>query len=163
MKEKQIVTPFRSDDHQHSTCLASILTAAEQVCRQRGLKLTPLRYRVLELVWKTHEPVKAYDILQILQSEKKGAVPPTVYRALDFLQQQGFVHKLESMNAYVGCGAPGQHHTSQFLICHQCGVVAELDDDDIGQLIGSKTDALGFKASQLTIEIKGLCGSCQQA
>ena len=161
MQDKQIVTPFRPADHQHSSCLKSVLSTAEDCCRQRGLRLTPIRRRVLELVWKNHEPVKAYDILETLQSEKKRAAPPTVYRALDFLQAEGFVHKLESMNAYVGCGAPGHHHTTQFLICHTCGVVAELDDIEIGELIGNKADSLGFKATHLTIEIKGLCSSCQ--
>ncbi|NIN34158.1 MAG: transcriptional repressor, partial [Gammaproteobacteria bacterium] len=76
---------------------------------QRDVRLTPLRRRVLQLVWRSHEPVKAYDLLQILQSEKKGAAPPTIYRALDFLQEQGFVHKLESLNAYIGCSGPGQN------------------------------------------------------
>ena len=127
----------------------------------RGIRLTPLRRRVLELVWKTHEPVKAYDILEVLQAEKKGAAPPTVYRALEFLQQQGFVHKLESLNAYVGCGEPGHINTAQFLICHQCGMAAELDDVEIGELISLKADRLGFTPKQLTIEIKGLCNDCR--
>jgi Fur family zinc uptake transcriptional regulator len=163
LKEKQIVTSFKPANHQHASCLKDALSTVEVCCQERGLKLTPIRRRVLELVWKTHEPVKAYDILETLQAEKKGSAPPTVYRALDFLQQEGFVHKLESMNAYIGCGAPGHRHTSQFLICHDCGVVAELDDDDIGMLIDTKADSLGFKANQLTIEIKGLCHSCQGA
>jgi Fur family zinc uptake transcriptional regulator len=161
MMNKQVVTPFKSTDHQHSRCLKSALAKAEASCAISGVRLTPIRRRVLELVWKNHEPVKAYDILDTLQSEKKGAAPPTVYRALEFLQQQGFVHKLESLNAYIGCGAPGHNNTSQFLICHSCGVVAELDDIEIGEIISSKAGQLGFTPKQLTIEIKGLCILCK--
>ena len=161
MDNKQIVTPFISADHQHSKCLKSAIDRAEDSCSSSGLRLTPLRRRVLELVWKNHEPVKAYDILGILQSEKKGAAPPTVYRALDFLQLQGFVHKLESLNAYIGCGAPGHSSTTQFLICHKCGVVAELDDAEIGEVISSKAGLLGFIPKRLTIEINGLCTQCR--
>jgi Fur family transcriptional regulator, zinc uptake regulator len=163
MFNKQVVTPFEPADHQHSQCLKSAISRAEDNCASSGVRLTPLRRRVLELVWKSHEPVKAYDILETLQFEKKRAAPPTVYRALEFLQQQGFVHKLESLNAYIGCGAPGHNNTSQFLICHKCGVVAELDDSEIGDLISSKADDLGFTPKQLTIEIKGLCNHCRPA
>jgi Fur family transcriptional regulator, zinc uptake regulator len=158
---KQVLTPFKPVNHQHSRCLDSAINKAIELCANRGVRLTPLRRRVLELVWKTHEPVKAYDILEILQSEQKGAAPPTVYRALEFLQQQGFVHKLESLNTYIGCGEPGHNHTSQFLICHKCGVVAEMDDREIGELISHKASDMGFTPKQLTIEIKGLCNACR--
>jgi Fur family zinc uptake transcriptional regulator len=108
MSKNQIVSPFVGPNHKHAYCLKSALVKVELRCNQRGLRLTAIRRRVLELVWKNHEPVKAYDILEILKTEKKGAAPPTVYRALDFLLQEGFVHKIESLNAYIGCGASPQ-------------------------------------------------------
>jgi Fur family zinc uptake transcriptional regulator len=159
MPHKQIVTPFQPAGHRHARCLREALSKAESNCADRGVRLTPLRRRVLELVWKSHEPVKAYDILQTLSAEKKGAAPPTVYRALDFLKGEGFVHRIQSLNAYVGCGEPG-HNNTQFLICYQCGVVAELDDSEIGDLINRKASRLGFKTRHQTIEIQGLCTAC---
>jgi Fur family zinc uptake transcriptional regulator len=161
MQNKQIVTQFGRPEHHHDRCLDMAIKRAEQGCAQRGVRLTPLRRRVLQLVWRSHEPVKAYELLETLQSEKKGAAPPTIYRALDFLQEQGFVHKLESLNAYIGCSEPGHNETSQFLICHECGVVVELDDDEISNVINEKTQALGFTPSELTLEIKGLCDKCR--
>ena len=161
MSGNQIVTQFGHPDHRHEQCLEAAMTRAEQACAQRGVRLTPLRRRVLQLVWRSHEPVKAYDLLQYLQSEKKGAAPPTIYRALDFLQEQGFVHKLESLNAYIGCSEPGHNESSQFLICNECGVVVELDDDEIGNVIDEKSQQRGFTPSQLTLEIKGLCDRCR--
>ncbi|MFQ5660167.1 MAG: Fur family transcriptional regulator [Gammaproteobacteria bacterium] len=160
MTDSNILSPFKEHHHSHSQCLGMALAKAETTCAERGLRLTRLRHRVLELVWGSHEPVKAYDILEHLQREKKRAAPPTVYRALDFLQAEGFVHKIESLNAYVGCGEPGHSNTGQFLICRVCGEVAEIDDNDIVGLIASKAQQLGFVIENQTIEIDGLCAEC---
>ena len=162
MPINQSVRPFKAIGHCHSDCMDAALAKAETSCSQRGLRLTAIRRRVLELVWRNHGPVKAYDLLAVLKAEKKGAAPPTVYRALEFLQEEGFVHRIESLNAYVGCGEPGHQSTSQFLICHLCGVVAELDDDEIGKLIVRKASKLGFTSKHQTIEIQGLCNDCSR-
>src|SRR5918999_799750 len=103
--------------HDHLSCIGDALDRAAVLCDQRGARLTPLRRRVLELVWRGHEPVGAYDLL----AQMGRAAPPTVYRALDFLIEQGLVHRIESLNAYVGCDRPEAAHASQFLICTDCG------------------------------------------
>ena len=107
MSATHVVSPFPRMNHSHARCRATALARAEKSCAERGTRLTELRRRVLELVWRSHEPIKAYEILDHLHSKPRRAAPPTVYRALDFLRREGFVHKIESMNAYVGCGAPG--------------------------------------------------------
>ena len=155
-----VLKPFRASGHAHQDCLSDALATAEKTCDDRGLRLTKLRRRVLELVWGSHEPVKAYDILDILRTEHASSAPPTVYRALDFLKAEGMVHKIESLNAYVGCGRPDNKHISQFLICHDCGAVAEMDDMEIRQLLSDKAQALGFRIDHEMIEIKGLCAAC---
>jgi Fur family zinc uptake transcriptional regulator len=143
--------------------LQSAIAAAKKHCDNSGLRLTPIRQRVLELVWQNHEPVKAYDILDKLKQAKSSSAPPTVYRALDFLQDEGLVHKIESLNAYVGCGNPKEMHKSQFFICHDCGAVAELDDKDIRDLLQKKAQRFGFKIDDEMVEIKGRCQACRQA
>lgn len=160
MAQKHVVTPFQNQQHTHADCLEAALAAAEAICAQRGLRLTALRRRVLELVWQSHEPVKAYDVLDQLRQEHRSAAPPTVYRALDFLQAEGFVHRIESLNAFIGCGAPQESHDGQFLICRECGEVAEIDDDDITTLLSRKASRLGFHIDNETIEIRGLCTNC---
>ena len=160
MRNSRVLKPFKATGHAHQDCLNQALSTAEKACCDRGLRLTKLRRRVLELVWGSHEPVKAYDILDILRTEHAGAAPPTVYRALDFLQAEGMVHKIESLNSYVGCGQPDNKHISQFLICHHCGAVAEMDDAEIRQLLSEKAQRLGFRIDHETIEIKGLCAAC---
>ena len=97
------------------------MAAAERLCSERGLRFTPLRRRVLELVWSSHKPVGAYALLDALRNEALGSAPPTVYRALDFLIEQGFIHRIERMNAFVGCSHPGEAHRGFFLICGACG------------------------------------------
>ena len=160
MARLKVLREFTQGRHKHANCVTTALHAAVASCRQEGQRLTPLRKRVLELVWSSHEPVKAYQILDVIRHEKSGAAPPTVYRALDFLQQQGLVHRIESLNAYVGCGAPGHAGSGQLLICRDCGEVAEIDDQEVIDLLATKSRNLGFEIFSPTIEIKGRCARC---
>ncbi len=160
MKKNKVISPFKPSAHRHQDCLKSAINAAKTHCDDSGLRLTPLRQRVLELVWQSHEPVKAYDVLDELKQGHASSAPPTVYRALDFLQEQGLVHKIESLNAYVGCGNPEELHSGQFFICRDCGSVAELDDADISGMIAEKAKQFGFKIDNEMVEIKGHCQEC---
>lgn len=163
MSKNKVISPFKPSMHEHNDCLQSAIKAAKTRCDESGIRLTPLRQQVLELVWQNHEPVKAYDVLDKLKKEHSSSAPPTVYRALDFLQEQGLVHKIESLNAYVGCGNPEESHSGQFFICHDCGSVAELDDADIRGLIAKKANRIGFKIDDEMVEIKGHCQECREA
>jgi Fur family zinc uptake transcriptional regulator len=147
--------------HNHSACVDEALETAEALCDERGARLTPLRRRVLELVWSSHRPIGAYDILGQMDDGKRKAAPPTVYRALDFLLEHGLVHRIESMNAYLGCNHPEQSHSGQFLICRDCGDVTELDDGDIREALRRKGGALGFDVRSQTVELVGYCANCR--
>jgi Fur family zinc uptake transcriptional regulator len=151
---------FKPPRHRHADCVSGALAAAERSCAVHGQRLTELRRRVLELVWESHRPIKAYDVLARLQQERNGAAPPTVYRALEFLRTEGLVHRIESLNAFVGCGEPARAHTGQFLICRRCGAVAEMDDAELSDLIAGKAGKMGFRVDRETIEIEGVCGEC---
>ena len=101
-------TPLACLPHDHSRCVAEALAEAEALCAKQGTRLTTLRKRVLELVWASHKPLGAYDILGVLSEEDgRRAAPPTVYRALDFLLENGLVHRIASLNAFIGCVHPG--------------------------------------------------------
>lgn len=162
MGESGIAGRFPPSQHDHDHCVAQALQAAEQVCRKRGLRFTQIRRRVLELVWNSHRPIGAYDILDSLKSDGRKAAPPTVYRALDFLIEAELVHRLDSLNAYVGCPDPGTSHVGQFLICRECRTVAELDDAGIDSVVRNKAADLGFTAIRQTLEIHGLCRDCRR-
>ena len=149
-----------SGRHDHDTCIADALTTAEDLCRTRGVRLTALRRRVLELIWDSHRPIGAYAMLSMLRDERDTAAPPTVYRALDFLMEHGLIHRIESLNAYVGCGSPDGRHGGQFLICRDCRAVAELDDDTIARSVAKRARAMGFVVEQQTVEVIGLCPRC---
>ena len=154
---------FPAPGHDHAACIADALDAAQERCRLQGLRFTPLRRRVLEIIWNRHAPVGAYEILEKLHDGERRAAPPTVYRALEFLVEHGFVHKLESLNAFVGCDRVGDRHAGQFLICESCQQVGELDDPEISALIEKKAALLGFKVVQPTVEIMGVCRECGTA
>ena len=157
----EVLSRFRRERHDHRRCVEDALSAAERLCAERGLRFTELRRRVLELVWRGHRPVRAYDVLARLARDRRGAAPPTVYRALDFLLENGLVHRIESLNAYVGCGEPGAMHAGQFLICRACQATAELDDPAISRMVTKKARTLGFSADRQTIEVTGLCPACR--
>ncbi len=161
MSKRRILVPFKKRAHNHKRCIDAALVEAQATCERAGLRLTPLRRRVLELVWGGHAPVKAYDILEDLRRETGSAAPPTVYRALAFLLEAGLVHRLESLNAYVGCGGPGTPHVGQFLICRRCSAVAEIATPAIVSALIADARRLGFAADRQTIEVKGLCAACR--
>jgi len=158
-------TEFQSGFHckqeNHQCCIETALKNAEQLCKIRQQRFTNLRRRVLELVWQQHKPIGAYEVLELLQKDGRAA-PPTVYRALDFLQQMGLVHRIASLNAYVGCAHPGEPHDGQFLICETCHSLAELDVPAISDAISRSAADSGFETRRQTIEIMGLCPNCRQ-
>lgn len=153
---------FEPPEHDHARCIASAMQRAEQRCEERGLRLTAIRRRVLELIWENHRPTKAYDLLNAISAERGGAAPPTVYRALDFLLDAGLVHKIESLNAFVGCDAGHGEGHPKFLICRDCERVAEIPSPEIDSAIAREAERAGFAVDQETIEIGGLCGSCRR-
>lgn len=152
---------FPQADHDHRRCVAEAVAAAERLCTQKGARLTALRRRVLELVWASHAPIGAYDLLRLLSQEHEGAAPPTIYRALDFLLEHGLIHRIESLNAFVGCAEPAEAHAGQFLICDDCGTAAELHDERINRAIAKGAAELGFEIERRTVEVRGRCPDCQ--
>ena len=153
---------FLDTGHDHANCMESALDRAAALCGERGVRLTPLRRRVLELVWVGHKPLGAYEILDTLKTERPGAAPPTVYRALDFLAAQGLVHRIESLNCFVGCSDPEFPHSGQFLLCTSCGSAAELNDVRIDDAVRDSAAEAGFTVGRRTIEVHGLCPHCQE-
>ncbi|BAW80913.1 ferric uptake regulator Fur family [Candidatus Nitrosoglobus terrae] len=160
MSQSDILAPFKEPKHDHLRCIHNALAVAEKTCASRGLRLTKLRRRVLELVWNRHRSIKAYDILEHLHQEYQRAAPPTVYRALDFLLQAGLIHRVETLNAYIGCGNPERPHIGQFLLCRHCGTVAELDAPEITDILVREANNLSFQTDCQTVEIRGLCPQC---
>jgi Fur family zinc uptake transcriptional regulator len=147
--------------HEHQRCIERALRVAEEVCRERGLSLTPIRKRVLQLVWRRHAPTGAYDILDQLSREGKPTAPPTVYRALAFLLEAGLIHRIDTLNAYLACETPQQTHAAQFLVCRSCRRVTEFGDPAIAKLLARRVKSADFKADVHDLEIKGLCSSCR--
>lgn len=141
---------------------AKVVRLAERLCRERGIRLTAQRRRVLELICRADRPLGAYDLLAALRREQPRAAPPTVYRALDFLLEQGLIHKLETLHAFVGCNHPDHPHASQFLICDRCGEVTELVDAAIADSLGEAAAATGFRPARPVVEVSGTCAACRR-
>jgi len=154
---------FAPPEHDHARCHDDAMAAAERQCEARGVRLTEQRRQVLDLIWRSHAPVGAYTLLDRLRDQGVRAQPPTVYRALEFLTENGLIHRIESLNAYVGCTTPSENHGGQFLICTGCNSAAELDDSGIGTAIAARAKEIGFAVTRATVEIAGLCPNCRKA
>jgi Fur family zinc uptake transcriptional regulator len=149
-----------TDPARHVHDAGGYLQAVEKACAERGVRLTPLRAQVLGLIADAGKPVKAYDLLDRMKDRNGSSAPPTVYRALDFLLEQGFIHRLASINAFVGCHHPDARHSVPFLICDECHEAIELEDAQIPQLLDTQARALGFAPSTQTLEVHGTCAAC---
>ncbi|MBB1075425.1 transcriptional repressor [Rhodoferax sp. 4810] len=139
--------------------LQQALAQAEMLCHARGVRLTDQRRRVLEIICRADRPLGAYAILENLRDGTRAA-PPTVYRALDFLLEQGLVHRLETLHAFINCTHPEQAHNSQFLVCKQCGEVKEFSDQRINDAVNALAIENGFQLVHPVVELLGNCGHC---
>ena len=149
------------DCQDHEVCIESAMRQAESICQEKGLRFTELRREVLRLIWLSHVPAKAYDILEKLKGKAWSAKPPTVYRALDFLQETGLVHKLDSINAYIGCSHPREHNGCYFLICTDCKEARECCSPELTDAIELAWSKNSFRPKKVTLEVLGQCGECE--
>jgi Fur family zinc uptake transcriptional regulator len=137
----------------------AFLAEAEALVLRQGQRMTRIRRKVLRLLLESGAPAKAYDLLAKLDGEG-SAKPPTIYRALDFLQQAGLVHKIESLNAYVACGHTSHIHSAVFLICETCQSAEELHAVATSRALKQETEAAGFAMARAVIEVRGRCRDC---
>jgi Fur family zinc uptake transcriptional regulator len=154
---------FPAPGHDHGPCLKDTLRRAAEVFEANGLKLTPLRRRVLEEVAASHHAVGAYEILERLsRKERTRMAPISVYRALEALLEMGVVHRLESRNAYFACHAPhGKHAARQIVLaCERCATVAEVAASPAFDAIDSAAETAGFKTMRVMVEVSGVCATC---
>ena len=151
---------FPQPHHNHATCTAELLSRAERTCERRGSRLTGQRRDILNCVAQSHSAVGAYDIIERMASRGPRPAPITVYRALDFLEAHGLVHKIESRNAFIACSHPHEGQPAAMLVCEQCGLVAELDAPRAFETLEDAAGAQGFKVHRSVVELTGLCGPC---
>lgn len=147
-------------EHDHQKCVSEALGTAEHLCVVRGVQLTPIRHQVLELIWESHKAVKAYELLDRIKPLQTAAKPATIYRALDFLIEQGLIHRVESLNAFVGCTSSGHQHEQLLLICKLCNEVEERPATEVMQALSQELDQAGFVVHSKAIEVHGICVKC---
>lgn len=146
--------------HRHNECIKHATERAEQACKAHGSRLTPIRRKILELIWESHKPIKAYDLLAQLSTDDFVEKPPTVYRALQFLMDNKLIHRIESCNAYIGCEHEHEEQDSKFFICVACHEVEELFEPTLNRALSETSKKQGFIPSQFNLEIHGTCARC---
>jgi Fur family zinc uptake transcriptional regulator len=146
--------------HDHAHCVRDTLVRAEVLAAQRGVRLTPVRRRTLEILLEAHRALGAYDVLARLSAEGFGNQPPVAYRALEFLEEQGLAHRIRRLNAFTACMHPGEEHSPAFLICRVCHTVAEAPAEALTNALLAAAKAVGFGIDRSNIEAIGLCPAC---
>lgn len=150
-------------EHDHKGCISGGMKTAEDICAEKGVQLTPVRRRVLEILLSEHRAMGAYEVLDKLRAEGLGSQPPVAYRALDFLSTNGLVHRIERLNAFIACTAPDERHAPVFLICRECSTIAETPVPRAGRVVRNAAAELGFEVERTVIEAEGLCPACKDA
>jgi len=154
--------PLAFAAHDHHGCIAGTLARVEEICAREGLRLTPVRRRVLEILLEAHAAVGAYDVLARLSGEGRPAQPPVAYRALEFLVDNGFAHRIRRLNAFAACLHPGERHDPAFLICRGCDALAEADSAELRGNLDRAAALAGFTVERAVIEAVGLCPTCRE-
>lgn len=149
--------------HDHGRCVASAMAQAEQVVAARGLRLTPVRRRTLEILLERHGAMGAYDVLERLAEDGFGHQPPVAYRALEFLVDAGLAHRIRRINAFAACLHPGEDHHAAFLICRGCNNVAEIPAGRLRAVMEAGAAQTGFTIERVSLEASGLCPECAVA
>lgn len=140
----------------------NLVKSVEAYCAEKGIRFTEPRRHVLEIIAGSATPIVAYDILAKLGQFLDKPKPPTAYRAIEFLQEHGFIHRIESLNAYITCHAGHKHTGSQFMICDGCGTVIEAHLCELPKDLAKKTKDEGFILSSWSAELHGQCSRCAQ-
>jgi len=155
---------FHAPDHDHDRCSSDAMAVAETLCAERGQRLTPIRRKVLGALLASHKPLGAYEIIERLAPKGTRPAPITAYRALEFLRENGLVHRIESRNAFIACV---HNHAAGalvvFLICERCGAVGEASSADVTSTLTSAARAAGFTPKSPVIEVSGICSHCRDA
>ena len=146
----------------HINSVEAAMSNITDICREKGLRLTPLRRRILELILQQHNPIGAYELMDSLRGDGRRADPPTIYRTLDFLITNGLAHRIQSLNAYVGCQNPRNPHSAQFFICQNCSKTAELEQNDINEVLERHARDFNFEVKDMILEVTGICSKCRE-
>ncbi len=149
--------------HDHHACTGSALAEAERLAAAKGLRLTPVRRRTLEILLESHRAMGAYDVLERLAAEGFGRQPPVAYRALEFLVEHGLAHRVQLLNAFAACMDPTHDHQPAFLICRLCSRIAEAPAEAVRAALIATAAATGFTVERESIEATGLCPDCAPA
>ena len=161
MTQEPVVPDLAFAPHDHARCAGAAMARAEESLALGGQRLTAVRRRALQILLESHRALGAYEVLERLVEDGYGNQPPVAYRALEFLEEQGLVHRIRRLNAFTACMHPGEVHAPAFLICRECHAVAEAQAATVGTALEAAAAALHFTIERSTIEALGLCPACK--
>ena len=163
-KSGKIVKNVGNYGHTYKMNIEKELASAEAQSISIGERFTEPRKRVLRKLLEAGGPLKAYDIIGIIDDDNRPAKPPTIYRALEFLCRLGLVHKIESDSSYFVCShhhhCEAETHVPLVMICKKCGKVFEDHISALEDIMSKAATLRGFNIQKMMIEAHGICAEC---
>ena len=153
--------PCTLEPHDHATCASNVLSHADHLIAEQGLRMTAVRRAALEILLSEQKAMGAYDVLEKLAEKGFGNQPPVAYRALEFLVENGLAHRVRRLNAFAACTQPSTNHRPVFLICRECDAVAEASSEPVQTALSEAAAIEGFLVERVNVEVLGLCPTCQ--
>lgn len=147
------------------TSTQTIIEHAELRCKNKGVRLTTKRKHILSGLLDSEKAMSAYELADYCKEQFDYAIPAmSVYRILDFLQEEHLAHKLKLANKYVACShitCKHEHQVPQFLICSNCQSVKEINiERDIIDRLDTNVSEAGYTLLTPQLEMNCLCSTC---
>lgn len=149
----------------HHAFIEQNLAEATALCESRGRRMTPIRSQVLSLMLQSGRSLKAYELLEKMQAIHPSSKPATIYRALEFLEEEGFIHRLDAINGWTACQhihTDSHAHHDLLVVCTECGTVREISAPHINQELTTLLEGVGFHQNSQQTEIQATCDKCSK-
>ena len=145
--------------------LENIIHQAEQHCQAHGSRLTQKRKQILSGLIRSKKALSAYELVDLFKQDYDEAIPAmSMYRILQFLEDEHLVHKLKLANKYVACAhisCDHAHSVSQFLICGECHRVEEINiSKQMITALQENVEQAGFQLTSQQLEMNCVCNDC---
>jgi Fur family transcriptional regulator, zinc uptake regulator len=140
----------------------TIVNALEMRCVAGKRRLTLLRRQVLELLLEHGGQATAYELIEDLPLLGRRASPASVYRALEFLMEIGFVRHLSSNSTFVVSDSNASREHAVFLVCTVCGATEKLENEQLARTLVEAAGEVYYEVHGYQTEVNGICGACQR-
>jgi len=138
-------------------------TLFREFLRDRGLKFTGEREKILRAVMGTDEHFEAEQLLFTMRQQDRRVGKATVYRTLKILVECGIIKEVHFSNKQVHYEHTYGQDPHDHMVCRRCGRIIEFDAKDVERLRTIIAAEYRFHALSHRFQILGLCETCTRS